>query len=88
MNGTWSCKKGDLTRPGLLLIESHRARARGQRLYSYSSGHDVSLSYFVEAARSPELGQSIDSGGLIGNAREAAGHKFDNGYYSRRLIAR
>ena len=33
----------------------------------------------------PELGQSIDSG-EIDNAQEAAGHEFDNGYYSRRLI--
>ena len=36
----------------------------------------------------PDLGQSIEQRGLIDNAQEAAGHEFDNGYYSRRLIVR
>lgn len=39
-----------LTAPWLLLVESHWTGARGQRLYSYSSGHDGSLSYFVESS--------------------------------------
>jgi hypothetical protein len=59
--------------PWLRLAECHGPRARGQRLYSYGSGHDGSrpLSYFVEPWNLTD--NQLTAGVLIGNAQEARG---------------